>query len=84
MTFPKKADIIKRKETMMVIVDDLYQGWETLDEAISYFWEIVLELHNLRRSPNPPTDLFTYVTIDGEPLSDEQTDAVAVTLESLS
>ena len=84
LTFPKKGDIIKRKETMMVIVDDLYQGWETLDEAIKYFLELILTLHNLKRSANPPTDLFTYVTIDGETLSDEQTDGVAVALESLS
>lgn len=67
----------------MVIIDDLYQGWETLDEALDYFLDIVLTLHNLKRSPNLPTDLFVHVTLNGEPLTDEQMDGVGVSLESL-
>ncbi len=68
----------------MEIKNDLYQGWETIDGAIDYFLEIVLTLHNLKRSPNPPTDIFTHVTINGDDLSDEQIDGVGITLESLS
>ena len=68
----------------MEIKNDLYQGWETLDEAIDFFLDIVLTLHNLKRSPSPPTDLFTHVTINGEPLTDEQMDGVEINLESLN
>ena len=67
----------------MEIKTDLYEGWETIDEAIEFFLEVVLTLHNLKRSPNPPTDLFMHVTINGEDLSDEQLDGVGITLESL-
>jgi len=43
----------------MIQVDiELKQSWDTLDEAISYFLDLVLELKALQRQPEPPTDLF--------------------------
>ncbi len=66
----------------MQISKDLYQGWDTLDEAIDFFLNLCLELQALKRLPDPPTDLFVCVETDPE-LSDEQMDSISVTLENL-
>ena len=66
----------------MEISKDLYQGWDTLDEAIDFFMNLCLELTALKRLPDPPTDLLVYVSTEPE-LSDEQMDNLEVTLESL-
>ena len=68
----------------MEIKNDLYKGWDTIDEAIDYFLELILTLQNLKRAPNPPTDLFTHVTVNGEDLSDEQMDGIEISLESIT
>lgn len=67
----------------MELRKDLYVGWETLDEAIDFFLNLCLELTALKKLPDPPSDLFLHVSINGEDLSDEQLDRVGVTLESL-
>ncbi len=64
----------------MEISKDLYQGWDTLDEAIDFFLNLCLELTVLKRLPDPPTDL--YINIHTEPdLSDAQVDTLNITLE---
>ena len=67
----------------MKIRKDLYNSWDTIDEAIDYFLDLVLDLKALKRMPNPPSDLFTYVTNGGKELDDEIMDDIIITLESL-
>ena len=67
----------------MDIKMDLYQGWDTLDEAIDFFLNLCLELLALQRLPDPPANLFIHVTSYGEELTDMQLEGVGVTLESL-
>lgn len=39
---------------------ELEQCWDTLDDAISYFLNLVLDLQAAKRFPEPPTELFIY------------------------
>ena len=47
----------------------LEESWETLDDAIGYFLNLVLDLKSLQRLPNPPTDIF--LTLEGTELPDD-------------
>ena len=40
---------------------ELQQSWDTLDSAIDYFLDIVLDLKALKRLPELPADLFLEV-----------------------
>jgi len=62
---------------------DLYQGWDTIDEAIDFFLNLCLELTALKKQPNTPSNPFIHVTINDEDLSDEQMDSVEVNLNFL-
>ena len=56
----------------MIQVDiELKQSWDTLDEAISYFLDLVLELKALQRQPEPPTDLFLSIETNDTNLNEK-------------
>ena len=62
---------------------DLYQGWDSCDEAIDFFLNLCLELTALKRLPDPPVDVYVHVTINGKDLTDVQLEKLEVTLETL-
>ena len=59
----------------------LEQTWETLDRAIDYFLDIVLDLKALKRLPEPPTDL--YITLEGVELPDNFYDKLKIKITNL-
>jgi len=59
----------------------LNQTWDTLDDAIDYFLDIVLDLKALKRLPEPPTELFLSVKSPNMP--DEAYDGLTITLTTL-
>ena len=46
---------------MQTVNIQLEQTWDTLDEAIDYFLDLVLDLKVLKRLPDPPEELFLHV-----------------------
>ena len=50
---------------------ELKQSWNTLDEAITYFLDVVLDLKALQRLPDPPTDLFLAIDTDDPKIDDK-------------
>ena len=59
----------------------LEQSWNTLDEAINYFLDLVLSLHASKRFPEQPTDIFLHV--DGFEIGDDERDKLTITLTNL-
>ncbi len=59
----------------------LEQSWDTLDDAIDYFLDVVLDLKALKRLPEPPEELFLLVTADKMP--NECYDTLEIELTSL-
>lgn len=43
---------------------ELKQCWDTIDEAIDYFLNLVLELQAAKRQPEPPTELFIHYEVE--------------------
>lgn len=60
----------------------LEQTFDTLDDAIGYFLDVVLDLHSLKRLPEPPTDLFLHVTSQAK-VPDDFFDTLTITLTNL-
>lgn len=59
----------------------LEQSWETLDQAINYFLNLVLDLQAAKRFPELPTDLF--ISYEGVELDDAQQDNLQLVLTNL-
>ena len=63
---------------------NMEQSWDTLEEAVSYFLNLVLDLKALQRLPNPPTDLFIHAIVGDEELQNKLYEQdVEIVLESL-
>lgn len=60
---------------------DLEKYWESLDQAIDYFLNLVLELQAAKRFPEPPVDL--YISYEGVELSDKQDENLKLVLTNL-
>ena len=60
---------------------ELKQTWDTLDDAIDYFLDIVLDLKVLKRLPKPPVDLF--LNVESPKMSDSAYDDLTITLSNL-
>lgn len=57
---------------------ELKQDWETLDEAIGYFLDLVLDLKAAQHFPDPPADL--YLVFNGAGVDMDKIDDLTVTL----
>ncbi len=63
---------------------ELYEGWETIDEAIDFFQELCLDLRALKKLNPEPDNPFVHVLIKGEELTDKQLTDVSVKLDFLN
>ena len=60
------------------------QSWDTLDEAIQYFLDLVLDLAALKRLPEQPTDLFLFVDSQDPEIKDKlHNNDLSITFENL-
>ena len=61
---------------------ELKQCWETIDEAIDYFLNLVLDLQAAKRQPELPTDLYLDIAFEGK-IEDEILCSMSIRLTSL-
>ena len=60
---------------------ELQQSWDSLDDAIDYFLDIVLDLKALKRLPKPPGEL--YLSVESSDMPDDAYDDLTITLTNL-
>ena len=66
---------------MQRIEIQLEQNWDTLDDAIDYFLDVVLDLKALKRLPSQPMDL--YLSVESPNMTDGAYDDLTITLTNL-
>ncbi len=63
----------------------LEQEWETLDKAIAYFLDLLMDLQAYKKHPHPPSELFLHVKAENPEIQDVLTGyGCEITMENLS
>ena len=60
---------------------ELRQTWDSLDDAIDYFLDVVLDLKALKRLADPPAEL--YLSVESTDMPDSAYDDLIITLTNL-